>query len=118
MWLPLATIEIEVAIDNNGLKLLLEYDINQDQFIYQFVMGQYVPALQSMGLQMSEAWHTAYGHAPNRLIGFVCGDRQTMARLLESDLGSASTASWRSTSRTCNTRSCATVRAAFSYKAP
>jgi hypothetical protein len=35
---------------------------------------------------MSEAWHTAYGTAPNRLIGFVCGDRQTMDRLLDSDL--------------------------------
>lgn len=75
-------------MDENGMKLLLEYDVQQDtlQDYYQFVMGQYVPALQSMGLQMSEAWHTAYGEAPNRLIGFVCGDRQTMDRLLESNL--------------------------------
>ena len=50
------------------------------------IRDRYVPALQSMGLQMSEAWHTAYGTAPNRLIGFVCGDRQTMDRLLDSDL--------------------------------
>ena len=75
-------------MDENGLKLLLEYDVNQDtlQEYYQFIMGQYVPALQSMGLQMSEAWHTAYGAAPNRLVGFVCGDRPTMDRLLVSDL--------------------------------
>ena len=75
-------------MDENGMKLLMEYDVNQDtlQDYYQFIMGQYVPALQSMGLQMSEAWHTAYGTAPNRLIGFVCGDRQTMDRLLDSDL--------------------------------
>jgi len=75
-------------MDENGMKLLMEYDVNQDtvQDYYQFIMGQYVPALQSMGLQMSEAWHTAYGTAPNRLIGFVCGDRQTMNRLLDSDL--------------------------------
>lgn len=75
-------------MDENGLKLLLEYDVNQEtlQEYYQFVMGQYVPALQSMGLQMSEAWHTAYGHAPNRLIGFICDDHQTMNRLLDSEL--------------------------------
>ena len=75
-------------MDDNGLKLLMEYDVNQEtlQEYYQFVMGQYVPALQSMGLQMSEAWHTAYGSAPNRLIGFVCSDPQTMNRLLDSDL--------------------------------
>ena len=75
-------------MDENGMKLLMEYDVNQDtlQDYYQFIMGQYVPALQSMGLQMSEAWHTAYGTAPNRLVGFVCGDRVTMDRLLDSDL--------------------------------
>ncbi len=75
-------------MDENGIKLLMEYDVQQDtlQDYYQFVMGQYVPALQSMGLQMSEAWHTAYGEAPNRMLGFVCGDRQTMNRLLDSDL--------------------------------
>ena len=74
-------------MEENGLKLLLEYDVNQDtlQDYYQFVMGQYVPTLQSMGLQMSEAWHTAYGDAPNRLLGFVCGDKQTMDNLLTSD---------------------------------
>lgn len=71
-----------------GVKLLLEYEVMQDtvQEYYQFVMGQYVPALQSMGLQMSEAWHTAYGDAPNRLLGFVCGDWDTMNSLLESDV--------------------------------
>jgi len=74
-------------MEENGLKLLLEYDVNQDtlQEYYQFVMGQFVPTLQSMGLQMSEAWHTAYGDAPNRLLGFVCGDKQTMDNLLTSD---------------------------------
>ena len=74
-------------MEENGLKLLLEYDVNQDtlQEYYQFVMGQYVPTLQSMGLQMSEAWHTAYGDAPNRLLGFVCGDKQTMDNLITSD---------------------------------
>lgn len=72
----------------NGVKLLLEYEVVQDsvQEYYQFVMGQYVPSLQSMGLQMSEAWHTAYGNAPNRLLGFVCGDWDTMNALLDSDM--------------------------------
>lgn len=71
-----------------GLKLLLSYDVRQEalQEYYQFVMGRYVPALQSMGFQMSEAWHTAYGSAPNRLIGFVCSDAETMRDLLASDL--------------------------------
>mgnify|MGYP001278557879 CR=1 FL=1 len=70
-----------------GYKLLLSYEVKPEamQEYYQFVMGRYVPVLQSMGLQMSEAWHTAYGSAPNRLLGFVCEDQETMARVLESE---------------------------------
>jgi len=70
-----------------GYKLLLSYEVKPEamQEYYQFVMGRYVPMLQSMGLQMSEAWHTAYGSAPNRLLGFVCEEEETMDRLLESE---------------------------------
>ena len=68
-----------------GLKLLLSYEVRAEnlQEYYQFVMGRYIPTMQAMGMQMSEAWHTAYGDAPNRLIGFVCQDELTMATLLE-----------------------------------
>jgi hypothetical protein len=70
-----------------GYKLLLSYEVKPElmQEYYQFVMGRYVPIVQSMGLQMSEAWHTAYGDLPNRLIGFVCEDRSTIEALLNSD---------------------------------
>ncbi|MBE2198769.1 MAG: hypothetical protein IAE79_09175 [Anaerolinea sp.] len=71
-----------------GYKILLSYEIKQEslQEYYQFVMERYVPAMQSLGFQMSEAWHTAYGNAPNRLVGFVCRDRQTIDSLLDSDI--------------------------------
>ncbi len=71
-----------------GYKLLLSYEIPAEstQEYYQFVMGQYVPAMQAMGFQMSEAWHTAYGKAPNRLIGFVCRNRKTVDDLLASEM--------------------------------
>jgi hypothetical protein len=70
-----------------GLKLLLEYDVETEslQDYYRFVMGRYIPSMQAMGLQMSEAWHTAYGDAPSRLIGFVCEDQDTMTGLLQSE---------------------------------
>lgn len=70
-----------------GLKLLLSYEVEQErmQEYYQFVIGRYMPAMQSMGFQMSEAWHTAYGDAPNRLVGFVCRDLETMRELLQAE---------------------------------
>jgi hypothetical protein len=69
-----------------GLKLLLSYEVKQDVIneYRQFVMRDYVPSMHNLGFQMSEAWHTAYGDAPNRLIGFVCRDRGTLDSLLDS----------------------------------
>lgn len=70
-----------------GVKLLLSYEVGAEslQEYHQFVMGRYIPLMQKMGLQVSEAWHTAYGDQPNRLIGFVCENEQTMNDLLEDE---------------------------------
>jgi hypothetical protein len=69
-----------------GLKILLSYEVLPEsiQEYRQFVLQQYIPGMQHMGFQISEAWHTAYGDAPNRLIGFVCRDRATLDDLLVS----------------------------------
>jgi hypothetical protein len=68
------------------VKFLLTYDIRpeiQDQY-FQFVLGEMVPTLQSMGLVMGGAWHTAYGDYPMRLVEFVAEDRQTLEHILGS----------------------------------
>jgi hypothetical protein len=71
----------------SGYKLLLSYDVSSDhlQEYYRFVLGRYVPVMQAMGLEMSDAWHTAYGDFPNRLIGFVARDRDTLESVLENE---------------------------------
>jgi hypothetical protein len=73
--------------DPIGFKLLLSYEVNPDslQDYYQFVTNSYVPTMQAMGLQMSEAWHTAYGDIPNRLIGFVTDNEENMLNVLKND---------------------------------
>lgn len=72
---------------NGGYKLLLTYDVSPEQLqeYYSFVLGRYVPVMQAMGLEMSDAWHTAYGDFPNRLIGFVARDKETLQRLLRNE---------------------------------
>jgi len=69
---------------DEGLKLVLSYNIRPEdaQAYYQFVLGQYVPVMQSLGLEMTEAWHTAYGDYPTRLIVFVSRDRETARRVV------------------------------------
>jgi hypothetical protein len=68
----------------SGYKLLLSYDVSTEQLqeYYRFVLGRYVPVMQAMGLEMSDAWHTAYGDFPNRLIGFVARDKETLQGIL------------------------------------
>ena len=68
------------------VKMLISYDVVAElqQAYYEFVLGEMIPTAQSMGLQLSEAWHTAYGEYPIRLNGFVAKDRATLDRILAS----------------------------------
>jgi hypothetical protein len=68
------------------VKMLISYDVVPElqQAYYEFVLGEMIPSAQSMGLVLNEAWHTAYGHYPVRLNGFVAKDRSTLDRVLAS----------------------------------
>lgn len=68
-------------------KMIVAYDVNpstQDSY-YQFVLGEMVPAMQEMGVYMTEAWHTAYGEYPIRMVSFVSEDVETIYDMLDSD---------------------------------
>lgn len=79
------------AEETGGHKLLIVYDVNTDsmQSYYRFMLGRYVPIMAEMGLEMCDAWHTAYGDQPNRLIGFLSSDEETIDTLLDSDIWDA-----------------------------
>jgi aryl-phospho-beta-D-glucosidase BglC (GH1 family) len=68
-------------------KLLMMYDIRPELYepYFQYIMSEFVPALQNMGLYMITAWHTAYGDYPVRLIEFVSEDLETMLEIFQSD---------------------------------
>ena len=67
--------------DDGRVKLLLTYDPlpeNREAY-FNYVLGEFVPALEHLGLTMSEAWHTAYGSYPFRLGGVPAEDRTRVA---------------------------------------
>ncbi len=73
-----------MAEDHHQVKLLVTYDVNdtrQDEY-FQYVLGEFVPGVQNLGLHMTEVWHTAYGEYPVRLAGFVAQDYDTMVSIL------------------------------------
>jgi len=65
----------------------MSYDIPQEnqQAHYEFILREFIPKLQAMGLAMTNAWHTAYGDYPLRMAEFVAPDRETLAGILNSD---------------------------------
>lgn len=73
--------------NGNGQKLLISFniDIENAREYYEFALGQYIPMMQSLGLELSEAWHTAYGDYPNRLIGFVARDAEIMNEVVQGE---------------------------------
>lgn len=68
-------------------KLIVCYDVDPTnmQEYYRFVMGRYVPTLQSLGLEMTEAWTTAWGNGPGRQIGFVARNLDTLYEVLDGE---------------------------------
>jgi len=69
------------------VKLLVSYDIFDDnsQPYYQYVIGEFLPTAQSIGLVLIDAWHTVYGDYPARLLSFVARDRVTLDSILARD---------------------------------
>ena len=68
-------------------KLLMQYDIVRESHdsYYQFVVGEMVPTLQSLGVYMLQVYHTAYGPYPIRQVEFVAEDLDTIHSALQSD---------------------------------
>jgi hypothetical protein len=72
--------------DEYAVKLLISYDPLPDrrEGYLHYVRGEFVPALEQLGLVMCDAWYTAYGSHPLRLSGFLATDRDTLEDVLDS----------------------------------
>lgn len=68
-------------------KLLMTWDIRpgKESEYFEFAVQEFVPKLQRMGIQPTEAWYTAWGNAPQILSGNVAEDRATLEQAIESD---------------------------------
>lgn len=72
--------------DEFTVKLLISYDPLPDERegYLHYVRGEFVPALEQLGLVMCDAWYTAYGSHPLRLSGFLAVDRDTLQQVIDS----------------------------------
>lgn len=54
-----------------SFKLLLSWDIlpGREQEYFEFVVREFIPGIQALGLEPSDAWLTIYGEHPQILTG-------------------------------------------------
>lgn len=69
------------------VKLLLTYNVkdNASEEYRQFVLGEFLPAVQKLGLAVTEVWLTTYGNYPERQTELVSRDEDTMWHILGSE---------------------------------
>jgi hypothetical protein len=69
-----------------SVKLLMTWDIMPDheQEYFEFVIGEFIPGVQRMGLEPTEAWATIYGNYPQIQVAMLSPDMPNVQRVLNS----------------------------------
>ena len=67
-------------------KLLLSWDIlpGREQEYFEFVVREFIPAIQTLGLEPSDAWLTIYGDQPQILTGMQIGSLNSLNNIISS----------------------------------
>ncbi|HAX69685.1 MAG TPA: hypothetical protein PK152_09515 [Anaerolineales bacterium] len=68
------------------VKVIMTWDIaaERDQEYFEFVIGEFVPGVQRLGLQPAEAWATLYGSYPQIQVGLLASDADHAREILAS----------------------------------
>ena len=70
-----------------AVKILMTWDLlpGREQDYFEFVVRDFIPGMQEIGLQPSDAWYTYYGDHPQIMAGAVVNSMDEMNRLINSD---------------------------------
>ncbi len=68
-------------------KLLMTWDIKQgrEAEFFEFQVREWVPGLQKLGLEPTDAWYTMYGTSPQIMIGGTAKNLRTMNQILATE---------------------------------
>ncbi len=67
-----------------AVKLLMTWDIlpGREQEYFEFVVRDFIPAVQKMGLEVSDAWFTMYGNRPQIMASVQTSSLSEMRSIL------------------------------------
>ena len=69
-----------------AVKLIMSWDIasSREQEYFEFVVREFIPGVQKLGIELSDAWATIYGSRPQILVGAVLPSLQNAQHILDS----------------------------------
>ncbi len=69
-----------------AVKILLTWNIKpeREQEYFEFIVGEFIPAVQRIGLHPVEAWATLYGDYPQIQVGVVAPTEDSAYKVLAS----------------------------------
>jgi hypothetical protein len=69
-----------------AVKLLMTWDIlpGREQEYFEFVVRDFIPGIQRLGLEPSDAWFTMYGNQPQILASVQTSSVSAMQKVLDS----------------------------------
>jgi hypothetical protein len=69
-----------------AVKVLMTWDISpeHEQEYFEFVIGEWIPGIQRLGLEPVEAWATIYGNYPQIQVAMLAPDLPDAQRVLAS----------------------------------
>ena len=69
-----------------AVKLLMTWDIlpGREQEYFEFVVRDFIPGMQRMGMEPSDAWFTMYGEQPQIMAALQIASINALQRILDS----------------------------------
>ena len=70
-----------------AVKLIMTWDIlpEREQDYFEFVVREYIPGIQRLGFDLSDAWATVYGNKPQIMVGLIIGSSRKARQILLSE---------------------------------
>lgn len=69
-----------------AVKLLLTWDLlpGREQEYFEFVVRDFIPSVQKMGMEPSDAWFTVFGDQPQIMVALQSASMENMENILKS----------------------------------
>lgn len=69
-----------------AVKLLMTWDIlpGREQDYFEFVVRDFIPGMQRMGMEPNDAWYTVYGNQPQIMVGAKMDSLGALQEVLDS----------------------------------